>query len=229
MVKTSSLYFNRVSIWEDVYENWFLKEKLVLQTGESGVADNLIPGVFGQSWTLLEESDAMWRIYSKINDPKNGTKKYLADTSVRIRTTARKLFDAIYTDDKDVARAYIGKVEYLSQSDFDKLRNSLSPLSPLDLNEAFVRSYFYKRSPFEHEQEVRPLLIYSPKETQFGKDGVMFSIDSDTFIEEIVVDPRLSAGEYHYISGTLISLGIYNNKIRQSELYRLQPHTIQLL
>lgn len=131
-----------------------MKEKLVLQTGESGVADNLIPGVFGQSWTLLEESDAMWRIYSKINNPKDGTKNYLDETSVRIKTTARKLFDAIYTSDEDMARAYIGKIIYLSQKDFNDYQNLRSPLSPIALNETFVNSYFLKREAFAHEQEV---------------------------------------------------------------------------
>ena len=63
MIQKSNLYFGRVSSWEDVYENWFLKEQMVLSSGEKGRATDLIQGVFGQSWTLQEESDAMWRIY----------------------------------------------------------------------------------------------------------------------------------------------------------------------
>ena len=98
MIQNSNLYFGKVSSWEDVYENWFLKEQMVLSSGEKVSAKELIPGVFGQSWTLQEESDAMWRIYSKLDRTLHD---YLDDTAVRIKTTGRKLFDVIYTDDKD--------------------------------------------------------------------------------------------------------------------------------
>ena len=226
MIQNSSLYFGSVSSWEDVYENWFLKEKMVLPSGEKGNAMDLIPGVFGQSWTLQEESDAMWRIYSKVDKKQPD---YLDDTAVRIKTTGRKLFDVIYTDDKDYNTSYIGVVTYLSQNDFLKMQNSLSPLNPLYLNEVFVTSYFFKRTPFEHEQEVRPILIYPPKHENFGKDSVSFDIDFDNLIDEMVTDPRLTSGEYGTVRGQLIGLGAKSNKVRNSELYSIPPHTIHLL
>lgn len=141
MIQNSNLYFGKVSSWEDVYENWFLKEQMVLPTGEKGSAKALIPGVFGQSWTLQEESDAMWRIYSKLDRTQHD---YLDDTAMRIKTTGGKLFDVIYTDDKDFNSSYIGAVKYLSQDDFLNMQDSLSPLNPLDLSEVFVKSYFLK-------------------------------------------------------------------------------------
>ena len=160
MIQNSNLYFGKVSSWEDVYENWFLKEQMVLSSREKVSAKELIPGVFGQSWTLQEESDAMWRIYSKLERTLHD---YLDDTAVRIKTTARKLYNVIYANDEDFNTSYIGAVKYLSQNDFLKMQDSLSPLNPLDLSEVFVKSYFFKRAPFEHEKEVRPSLIYSPK------------------------------------------------------------------
>ena len=143
MIQNSNLYFGKVSSWEDVYENWFLKEQMVLPTGEKGDAMDLIPGVFGQSWTLQEESDAMWRIYSKLDRTQHD---YLDDTAVRIKTTARKLYNVIYANDEDFYTSYIGAVKYLSQDDFLKMQDSLSPLNPLDLSEVFVKSYFFKRA-----------------------------------------------------------------------------------
>lgn len=227
MIQNSNLYFGRVSSWEDVYENWFLKEQMVLSSGEKGSATDLIQGVFGQSWTLQEESDAMWRIYSKVD--KKQPDDYLDDTAVRIKTTGRKLFDVIYTDDKDYNTSYIGAVSYLSLDDFLKMQNSLSPLNPMDLSEVFVKSYFFKRTPFEHEREVRPILIYSPKHENFGKDGVLFDIDFDNLIDEMVTDPRLTPDEYRTVRGQLIGLGAKSNKVRNSELYNIPPHTIHLL
>lgn len=226
MIQNSNLYFGKVSSWEDVYENWFLKEQMVLPTGEKGSAKVLIPGVFGQSWTLQEESDAMWRIYSKLDRTQHD---YLDDTAVRIKTTARKLYNVIYANDEDFYTSYIGAVKYLSQNDFLKMQDSLSPLNPLDLSEVFVKSYFFKRAPFEHEKEVRPILIYSPKHENFGKDGVSFDIDFDNLIDEMVTDPRLTPDEYRTVRGQLIGLGAKSDKVRNSELYNIPPHIIHLL
>lgn len=226
MIQNSNLYFGKVSSWEDVYENWFLKEQMVLPTGEKGDAMDLIPGVFGQSWTLQEESDAMWRIYSKLDRTQHD---YLDDTAVRIKTTARKLYNVIYANDEDFYTSYIGAVKYLSQDDFLKMQDSLSPLNPLDLSEVFVKSYFFKRAPFEHEKEVRPILIYSPKHENFGKDGVSFDIDFDNLIDEMVTDPRLIPDEYRTVRGQLIGLGAKSDKVRNSELYNIPPHIIHLL
>lgn len=226
MIQNSNLYFGRVSSWEDVYENWFLKEQMVLPSGEKGSAKELIPGVFGQSWTLQEESDAMWRIYSRLDRTLHD---YLDDTAVRIKTTARKLYNVIYANDENFNTSYIGAVKYLSQNDFLKMQDSLSPLNPLDLSEVFVKSYFFKRAPFEHEKEVRPILIYSPKHENFGKDGVSFDIDFDNLIDEMVTDPRLTPDEYRTVRGQLIGLGAKSDKVRNSELYNIPPHTIHLL
>lgn len=226
MIQNSNLYFGKVSSWEDVYENWFLKEQMVLPLGEIGSAKELIPGVFGQSWTLQEESDAMWRIYSKLDRTLHD---YLDDTAVRIKTTARKLYNVIYANDEDFNTSYIGAVKYLSQNDFLKMQDSLSPMNPLDLSEVFVKSYFFKRAPFEHEKEVRPILIYSPKHENFGKDGVSFDIDFDNLIDEMVTDPRLTPDEYRTVRGQLIGLGAKSDKVRNSELYNIPPHTIHLL
>lgn len=226
MIQNSNLYFGKVSSWEDVYENWFLKEQMVLSSGEKVSAKELIPGVFGQSWTLQEESDAMWRIYSKLDRTLH---EYLDDTAVRIKTTARKLYNVIYANDEDLNTSYIGAVKYLSQNDFLKMQDSLSPLNPLDLSEVFVKSYFFKRAPFEHEKEVRPILIYSPKHENFGKDGVSFDIVFDNLIDEMVTDPRLTPDEYRTVRGQLIGLGAKSDKVRNSELYNIPPHVIHLL
>lgn len=226
MIQNSNLYFGKVSSWEDVYENWFLKEQMVLSSGEKVSAKELIPGVFGQSWTLQEESDAMWRIYSKLDRTLHD---YLDDTAVRIKTTARKLYNVIYANDEDFYTSYIGAVKYLSQDDFLNMQDSLSPLNPLDLSEVFVKSYFLKRTPFEHEREVRPILIYSPKHENFGRDGVSFDIDFDNLIDEMVTDPRLTPDEYRTVRGQLIGLGAKSDKVRNSELYNIPPHIIHLL
>src|SRR5919106_3025820 len=52
----------RPALWEDPWEEWwsqFLRKRLNMS----------MPGdVFGQCWTAVEESDAMWRVYAPLGD-----------------------------------------------------------------------------------------------------------------------------------------------------------------
>lgn len=83
MVGNKQLLMNKVNSWEDPYENFFYKEDFKMPDGRQVSALDLTNGIFGQSWTLLEESDAMWRIYSQNKD------------AIKIKTTAEKLFNII--------------------------------------------------------------------------------------------------------------------------------------
>ena len=65
MFKTKKLYISKVKSWEDTYENFFLKQEFRV-FGKILKADHIADQIYGQSWTLLNESDAMWRIYSNI-------------------------------------------------------------------------------------------------------------------------------------------------------------------
>lgn len=104
MLKTQKLYVGKVKKWEDTYENFLLKQDFVYDNRHLS-ADNLMDQIYGQCWTLLSESDAMWRIYS------NPSK--MNDIAIRIKTTAQRLFDAVYTSDDCMATTSIGSVEYV--------------------------------------------------------------------------------------------------------------------
>ena len=230
MIQNRTLRIDPVSRWEDPYENWFLKEEFQLVDGARVDAKSLIPGVFGQCWSKIEESDAMWRIYSdvkkKTEDPTSGL-EYLQNSAVRIKTTARKIFNAAYLKDSDMASVFIGCVNYLSQEGFNNHVKNLSPLS--SLNEAFKNSYFYKRDTFAHEEEIRLIILAASNgDDRFKKEFLSFSINPASFIEELVADPRLSEEEYQYVSGQLSSVGVPQQHISQSNLYKFVPITIQL-
>lgn len=232
LIHNHTLRIDSVSRWEDTYENWFLKEKIQLESGEIVTADNLIPGVFGQCWSRKEESDAMWRIYSSVKK-EHGNEKvpfdYLQNSAVRIKTTAKKIFDAIYLEDKDMASVYIGCVNYLSQEDFDNLVDSLSPLSPLSLNEVFRNSYFLKRDSFAHEEEIRSIIIVpNVGDDRFGMKCLNYIIEPDSFVEEYVADPRLSEEEFQYVLEQLLEEGVCPECISQSKLYKFKQITIKL-
>ena len=122
LLERKKLRVDRVSKWEDPYENFFLKEEfyayaeyykkdILVSTEE------IIDRTYGQSWTLKEESDAMWRIYSNI---KNGIK----DSAVRIKVRVDNLFNVVYTDDGCMATTSIGQVQYVNAEKFEEIRRN---------------------------------------------------------------------------------------------------------
>lgn len=117
---------------------------------------------------------------------------YLDNSAVRIKTTARKIFDAIYIEYEDMASVYIGSVHYLAQAHFDNLIDSLNPLSTLLINEVFRNSYYYKRDSFSHEEEIRPIVIIpNVGDSRFGVECLNYTINPDLIIDVLVADPRL--------------------------------------
>ena len=230
LIQEQKLRLFPASNWEDTYENWFLKENFQLTSGLIVNAEDLIPGVFGQCWSKKEESDAMWRIYSNVKNNGDEGFEYLQNSAVRIKTTAKKIFDAIYKDDKDMASVYIGCVNYLNQDGFDEQIDSLSPLFMRNINEVVTKSYFIKRDSFAHEEEIRPIIIVpNTGDNRFGNDFLDYSIDPNDFVEELVAEPRLKEDQYNYVREQLLNAGAREESISQSNLYQFKKTTIQLL
>ncbi|CCX70002.1 pF11185 family protein [Prevotella sp. CAG:255] len=211
------LYIKKISSWDDVYENFLFKEKFELEDQTPIDATNLISGIFGQSWTLEDETDAMWRIYSDVKS------KDIGDCAIRVKTTARKLFDTIYTNDECMATTYIGKVDYKLSGELDNWLRKLY-LTVETLNRSFVDSLFIKRMAFSHENEVRIIINFGSDAEECQSDHISFSINSETFIDEYLIDPRLaSKREECCIKANLLRNGINSSKIKVSDLYAFKP------
>ncbi len=221
LLQNQLLYMEKISSWEDPYENFFIKSSF--QVGNKQMsAITFAEGLFGQSWTTLQSSDAMWRIYSH---DKRG---------VRIRTNAEKLFRAIYIDDSCMACTWYGKVQYGKLQDFE---NELIPNNQQGILTDFIRttipqSLFMKRDEFNHEQEFRVAVSLSGFDllgidTNFIR--IAFEIDVDDFIEEYCLDPRLTEKEYTVYKRILMQMGAKEDKIRKSTLYEYHPRTYTLM
>lgn len=98
--------------------------------------------VYGQCWSELEESDALWRIYSYGNH------------SIQIQTTDEYLKELI--QQKNI-RGTIRKIEYDMISESDLLKTQMSQLAEA---ECAYTPFLHKRKAFEHEKEHR-ILIYN--------------------------------------------------------------------
>ncbi|WP_436323028.1 DUF2971 domain-containing protein [Vibrio cidicii] len=203
-IETKKLVLVQPSMWEDPFENFFLSATLQNSGGREFSLDKKNT-VFGQCWSLTRESDAMWRIYSQ--DLR----------SVKVRTTAGKLFDSVKISSDNLGYLYLGKVNYLPMTELNKLCQNESFLSmSLDSDIGAASTLFYKRKEFKHENEVR--IVFSERISGSSKDKVvMFDVDPFDLIDQIVFDPRINDGLYDVYRAHLESVGF--NNIVKSKLY----------
>ena len=220
VLKERKLFINRVSSWEDKYENFLLKSTFNV---DNQIIDmqNLCNGIFGQSWTTSKETDALWRIYSK--------DRY----GIRIKTNARKLFDALYVDDVCMANIWFGKVKYGYMTSFVKYfsRKFAEDTNPMSIIGSMIaQSEFMKRKEFEHEDEFRIIFKLDTKQAnQYSNfKRLAFNINPDDFIEEYCLDPRLKLSECDSLRLTLSDLGVNSYKITRSTLYDFASPTFNL-
>src|SRR5574341_673697 len=98
---------------------------------------------FGTSWSLLSESDAMWRIYSQ---DKMG---------VQIQTSVKKLESAL-------SRFEFPK-EYLEIEDHFDIKYAVGKVNynPADNPSSALEHFLIKREAFKHEEEIRGLVKFS--------------------------------------------------------------------
>ncbi|SKB27921.1 hypothetical protein SAMN05660880_00307 [Luteibacter sp. 22Crub2.1] len=146
---------NRVIGWEDTHEAAYFRRSVALPGETASVnLESISRTWFGQCWSVLAESDAMWRIYNPDG------------MSVRIETTPRKLMQSLF--DCRVRRhpayrpwasntLFIGTVDYLNETDF-RTAMEVEVQSKLATSGKDIASTFLlKRTPFSHEAEVRLL------------------------------------------------------------------------
>lgn len=220
MQRDRRLIFGAVNNWEDVYENYFLKQNFLTADGMQVDSTCVSKNIYGQSWTKCEESDAMWRIYS--SDKR----------TIKVRTTAEKLMDVLYDDDRCMADTYIAKVDYQPQhiieEEYRNLEQERIPVSSFGggngINNFIKESLITKRIEFAHEEEVRIIKMASMNES--APEYIEMPFDPDSFFEEFVIDPRVSEQEEMEIRKSLVEAGIDLDKIRKSSLYDLHKFTL---
>lgn len=211
MVK-KKLTLVRPSAWDDPYENILFKRTVRLPDGTLVSVESLQNALWGQCWSLTVENDAMWRIYSPQKD------------GVKVRSTPRKLLQAIWKDSFDVGRikCFIGKVDYLPEQD---IVNWFADPQNVNLvlfdntGRGPVLALLLKRIEFYHEDEVR--LLYH--DSHLARQSVVqFDIDPNQLFDEVVLDSRMPPYLADTFTSTLQTLG-FKNPILRSTLYSPPP------
>ncbi len=198
------------SLWDDPFENFILNTAAIKLKNQARFDLEARNQYYGQCWSLIEESDAMWRIYSH---DKNG---------IKVKTTIRKLFSSLKQSANDlIGNPFIGKVKYLH---INLLKQRIMDESWLELEsfsyESQATSLMFKRLEFEHEKEVR-LLFRNSFDKNSNSDLYHYKIDPHDLFEEIVFDPRISYEIFEVYKSFLKEKIGYKQPIKQSELYKI--------
>ena len=194
------------SLWDDPFENFILTAALEALNNPNPfmtVKDQF----YGQCWSTLEESDAMWRIYSP---DKNG---------VKVRTTIGKLLDALNNAPEKNGECFIGKVSYLKDRILRKKLQDASWLSQEVVNSTTqANSLLFKRLEFEHEAEVRLLYLSNSPATN---NLFNYFLEPRAVFDEIQFDPRISDEIFQAYKYYLEEKIGFRNPITKSQLYKL--------
>ncbi len=226
--------FVRPELWHDPFENFFIRyvpsnyfedraiewaKKWFEDQGEKLVIDssgkNKIKIVFGQCWTRNVENDVMWRIYTPNED------------AVKLKSTAQKMTDLYLRNEHEKPRGFgfvSGKVMYFSVEGLledinDTLRKPLLNVQ----NDIVIRPLLIKRDAFKHEEEIRFIVTVYKKALDLDPgmanlDVLKMDCDPNDFIEDVVLDPRLSQEDYLNYAEIFRKLG-FTNPITKSTLY----------
>jgi hypothetical protein len=219
-ISSNTLVLVRPKLWEDPFENFLLQVQVSLDNGRAVSIGDLHDRYYGQCWTLNEESDALWRIYSPTS------------TGMKVRTTARRLFDALYGQNTTVPTLalFLGLVRYLPAAQFASMLGNRDVARSLLLDATGinqVRTLLWKRYEFSHEAEVR--LIYRETRQRYDRrvDVRPFAIDPNELFQEVVLDPRVKASTAVRLERSL-RRGGYTGPVRRSELYRFSAPSVIL-
>ena len=212
------------SKWDDPFENFFLQTNVEFPDGTLASLKSQYDDWYGQCWTTQADSDAMWRIYSQKNAITG------IHDGIRISTTVRKLFDAIWNtaDRQSFLKFFIGKVEYSTEDKIIAflLSTSFTQIMNGGTNDLFAKLLMIKRTEFEHENEVR--IIVNDVQKNVG-DHVLYkiTIDPATLFDEVCIDPRLKVLEFRKMKSDIQAMGI-KQPIIQSQLYTMNLPNIKM-
>jgi hypothetical protein len=225
---SNSLTLPRLLSWEDPYEAPFYRATLSIGNLNTQI-EHLGLDWFGQCWSIVEESDAMWRIYNSKND------------SVRIESTVGQLYNGIATTD-----SLIGRVKYHPATHLQKIISNAS-FSDVENDKSGVKCaqlLLLKRDYFQHEQEIRLLCPNLPSnsaylsgrhhrefitngESEFLPEFIHLPFDWKNIINSVMIGPQASDDKEQSIRRKL-SHAIQGITITKSSMYEAPTYSIGL-
>ncbi|MGH8353397.1 MAG: DUF2971 domain-containing protein, partial [Pseudomonas sp.] len=150
--------------WEDPYESLPWSVAITRKSGQTFLGDKIRP-VYAQCWSATHESDTLLRAYSRVSrDPHHNRNILIRDEGVRVRTTPKKLIDAIIKSNQTYPKDsfYLGQVDYVSPNEIKhRIVNTIYQKGETALYGGLelAKLMLLKRPAFQHENEYRLLYI----------------------------------------------------------------------
>ncbi len=152
LLLTKKIALINFSEWDDPFENFLLKAEVANLREQEVDLSKMRAKVYGQSWVTIDESDALWRIYS------------VDKTGVKVKANVGKLFDSLYGNGRNTClHLYFGKVLYKRVDEIEYMMKKQQQIQKdiFDSTGCAIINYFLiKRQEFGHEHEAR--IIYNP-------------------------------------------------------------------
>ena len=186
ILATESLFFTRADRYDDKFEGYVPQSKtLSYESSGSQIVPNFRQYIMCNCWHHSdEESMAMWDKY------------HLRNSGIAIKTTIGNLKNSL----PDEPNVFIGKIEYIEDY------NQIDMLEDVPPDIWLHYPYFYKRTPFKYEQEVRAIIdiasILQDDPYEFGRSlkiNVKTLIDENDEKSEVIVSPHADK----WVAGTL--------------------------
>ncbi|MGJ8697217.1 MAG: DUF2971 domain-containing protein [Verrucomicrobiaceae bacterium] len=212
----NELVLVRPKLWEDPFENFFLKSTFLTSDGAEVTAEKVENSWYGQCWTTNSDTDAMWRIYSQDKQ------------SLRVKTTIRKLADAMWNENDNFAplKYHIGAVDYKPVAEIDEFRKTTGFMEGTGGSgtSRLANTLLIKRKEFEHESEIRLLYCDTADDSHAKKTNIhSIAVDPHSLIDEVCIDPRVDDPiDIDAITKKVQRLG-YKGTVIQSDLYQFEP------
>ncbi|HOZ17760.1 MAG TPA: hypothetical protein PLF04_05440 [Candidatus Fermentibacter daniensis] len=108
ILTTKKIVLTNPSKWDDPFENYLLKQDVLMKDLSRVSLRELRDSWFGQCWTTAVENDALWRIYS--HDKR----------SVRIKSRIEAIANALWVKDdpRSEFKFFVGRVEYKKKATY---------------------------------------------------------------------------------------------------------------
>ncbi len=200
-IESQQISLTNISLWDDRWEA--ILSRIPTVNGQGRIAApsySFHQFIYGQSWSRIQESDAMWRIYSPTR------------TGLQIATSVEK-FKLV----GGTRRWHLGSVTYF-ETIADLLEKGNAP------SDSPFRHALLKRMAFSHEREVRFLTHgdflarFEPEQSHIG-----LQVDLTAFIEGVTIDPRADDWYVDAIARYCARAGLSIKPVRSS-LYEPDPH-----
>ena len=225
-LRLRQLVFVTPSSWEDPFE--VVGDAIAVDTRrgdriEQTIINQSLPPAFAQCWSMTEESDALLRAYSRVvKDPHFRRNTCPRDEGVRVRSTPRKLFQALNEGNPSGQKGhwFLGSVKYLDREGvLQEIANAIGAhgLHVFEVPSNRAKLLLLKRDAFSHEAEVRAIFVQDDA-AQRGPI-LRVPIDPSKVFDDISFDPRLEVFERREREAVVKSLG-YTGTISDTGLYQ---------